>query len=67
MRFEADGGDLFELDSLNLQDDEFVIAVDDLDTLVGDFYRAGDRGRYSTLRVLAEWVAADERAGEEGG
>ena len=59
LQFEADGGDLSELDSLDVQDDEFVVAVDDLNTLVGDFYRSGDQPRYSALRELAEWAGPD--------
>jgi hypothetical protein len=50
----------FPSNRTRLEDETFVVNLDDLDTLVGDFYRAGDQRRYSTLRVLADWSSTFE-------
>ena len=56
LRFRMDGGNLTELDELNLEDETFVIDLRDLHEFVATFQAEGDQRSYAACAAVLDWA-----------
>jgi hypothetical protein len=62
LRFRMDGGDLTELDELELEDETFVINLNDLREFIATFHAEGNQRNYAACAAVFDWatMSADE-------
>lgn len=53
-----DGGNLAELDELNLEDEAFVIDLRDLHEFVVTFHAEGNQRSYAACAAVFDWATA---------
>jgi hypothetical protein len=58
LRFQADGGDLAELDDLDVDDPRIAVDLEDLRDLIAGFHADGDQRGYAACAAVFDWLVA---------
>jgi hypothetical protein len=60
LRFRMDGGDLKELDDLDLQDETVIVDLNDLREFIAAFHAEGNQRSYAACAAVFDWATATQ-------
>jgi hypothetical protein len=56
LRFQRDGGNLDDLDEIDVEDTAFVVDLEDLKEFIAGFHAEGDHPRYAACAAVFDWA-----------